>query len=152
MWFNRSSKLGALLCPKTIQISADPNCFIFSMILSSLWCPNKRRKLKLIAIFVFGSDSDCCSAAEHKHFPLIKHPSGHEEAVRAFLLFLTSSFFILPLFAVTVQYFATGRDGQTKQEMRKMYGKGYSSKEVLCHCWNFLFFLLFHTFRDRATQ
>ena len=134
MWFSHSSKLGALLCPKTIQISADPNCFIFSMILSALWCPNKCRKLKLIAIFVFCNDSDCCSAEKNKHFPLIKHPSGHKESVR----------FLQPLFHPPFIYcpctiFATGKDAQTKQEMRGTHVKENSSKEVLCHRWNFFY-------------
>lgn len=95
MWFSHSSKLGALLCPKTIEISADPNCFIFSMILSALWCPNKCRKLKLIAIFVLGNDSDCCSAAQNKHLPLIKHPSGHKESVRFLQPPFSSSLYLL---------------------------------------------------------
>lgn len=151
MWFSHSSKLGALLCPKTIEISADPNCFIFSMILSALWCPNKCRKLKLIAIFVFGNDSDCCSAAENKHLPLIKHPSGHEESVG----------FLQPLFHPPFIYwqcaiFATGKKKvQTKQEMRGKQGKENSSKDVLCHHWNSSsssFFCCSTLFRDRAAQ
>lgn len=146
MWFSHSSKLGALLCPKTIQISADPNCFIFSMILSALWCPNKCRKLKLIAIFVFSDDSDCCSAAENKHFPLIKHPSGHEESVR----FLQPPFFHPPFIYWQCALFATGKNVQTKQEIRRTQGEENSSKEVLRHRWNFFFLL--HTFRDRAAQ
>lgn len=113
MWFSHSGKLGTLPCPKTIQISADPNCFIFSMILSALWCPNKCRKLKLIAIFVFSNDSDCFSTAENKHFPLIKHPSGHKESLC----------FLQPLFHPPFIYwqcaiFANGKNVQTKQEMR----------------------------------
>lgn len=137
MWFSHSSKLDALLCPKTIQISADPNCFIFSMILSALWCPNKCRKLKLIAIFVFCDDSDCCSTAENKHFPLIKHPSRHKESVR-----FLQPLFILPLFTDSVQYLPLGKKKkkvQTKQEMEGKHGKENSSKEVFCHCWNFFF-------------
>lgn len=95
MWFSHSGKLGAVLCPKAIEISADPNCFIFSMIISALWCPNKCRKLKLIAIFVFSNDSDCCSAAENKHLPLIKHPSGHKESVRFLQPLFSSSLYLL---------------------------------------------------------
>lgn len=146
MRFSHSSKLGALLCPKTIQITADPNCFIFSMILSALWCPNTCRKLKLIAIFVFGNDSDCCSVARNKHFPLIKHPSGHGESVS----------FLQPPFHPPFIYwqcvlFATGKNVQTKQETGKTQGKENSSKELVCHCWNFFFFSL-HTLCDRAAQ
>lgn len=112
--------------------------------LSALWCPNKCRKLKLIAIFVFSDDSDCCSTAENKHFPLIKHPSRHEESVR--FSFFTTRFFILPLFTDSCAIFAAGKrrrrrrrkkKGQTKQEMRGKHGKENSSKEVLCHCWDF---------------
>lgn len=124
MWFSHSSKLGALLCPKTIEISADPNCFIFSMILSALWCPNKCRKLKLIAIFVLGNDSDCCSAAENKHLPLIKHPSGHKESVR----------FLQPLFHPPFIYwqcaiFATGREGEKKKcKQNRKWGESMAKK------------------------
>ena len=140
MWFSHSSTVGALLCPKTIEISADLNCFIFSMILSALWCPSKCRKLKLIAIFVFGNDSDCCSAAENKHLPLIKHPSGHKESV-CFLQRLIHPPFIYWLCAI----FATVKQKreQTKQEMRGKHSKENSSKEVLCHRWNFF---SLHTF------
>lgn len=134
MWFSHSGKLGALLCPKTIEVSADPNCFIFSMIISALWCPNKCRKLKLIAIFVFSNDSDCCSAAENKHLPLIKHPSGHKKSVR-FLQPFFHPRFIYRQYAI----FATGKKVQTKQEMWGKQGKENSSKEVLCHRWNFFF-------------
>lgn len=115
MWFSHPGKLGALPCPKTIQIFADPNCFIFSSsaILSSLWCPKKCRKLKLIAIFVFGNDSDCCSTAENKHVPLIKHPSGHENS----LCFLQLPFFFstLPLFTDSVQYLPLGKRKSTQK-------------------------------------
>ncbi len=144
MWFSHSGKLGALLCPKTIEISAGPNCFIFSMILSALWCPNKCRKLKLIAIFVFGNDSDCCSAPENKHLPLIKHPCGHKESVR-----FLQALFHPPFIYWQCAIFATGKKVQTKQEMRGMHGKENASKEVLCHRWNFSFspfFFLLHTF------
>lgn len=110
MWFSHSSKLGALLCPKTIEISADPNCFIFSMIPSALWCPNKCRKLKLIAIFVFSNDSDCCSAAENKHLPLIKHPCGHNESVR----FLIQPLFHPPFIYWQCAIFASGKKSANK--------------------------------------
>lgn len=139
MWFSHSGKLGALLCPKTIEISADPYCFIFSMILSALWCLNKCRKLKLIAVFVLSNDSDCCSAAENKHLPLIKHPSGHKESV----CFLQPPFHP-PFIYWQCAIFATGKkEVQTKQEMRGKHGKENSSKEVLCHRWNFF---SLHTF------
>lgn len=137
MWFNHSSKVGTPLCPKTIQISADPNCFIFSTILSALWCPNKCRKLKLIAIFVRSDDSDSCSTAENKHLPLIKHPPGHKH----FSALFTTPFFILPLFTVSVQYLPVGMTSKQKQETRKMWGKLNSSIEVLCqHLVGFFLF------------
>lgn len=149
MWFSHSGKLGALLCPKAIEISSDPNCFIFSMIISALWCPNKCWKLKLIAIFVFSNDSNCCSPAENKHLPLIKHPSGHEESVR----------FLQPLFHPPFIYwqcaiFATGKKVQTKQEMWGKQSKENSSKEVLCHRWNVVFWGVFFPtlLGDRALQ
>lgn len=135
MRFSHSGALGAPLCPKTIEISDDPNCFIFSMILSTLWCPNKRRKLNLIAIFVLGSDSDCCSTAENKHPPLIKHPSGHKDSVR-----FSQSLFILPLFCDSVQYLPVGKKEQTKQEM----GGGREISPKRSHL-SLLEFLIFYT-------
>lgn len=138
MWFSHSGKLGALLCPKAIEISSDPNCFIFSMIISALWCSNKCRKLKLIAIFVFGNDSNCCSLAENKHLPLIKHPSGHEESVR-FLQPFSSSLYLLTVCNIC----HWEKKVQTKQEMWGKQSKEISSKEVLCHRWNAGFFFSF---------
>lgn len=121
MWFSHSGKLGALLCPKTIEISADPYCFIFSMILSALWCLNKCRKLKLIAVFVLSNDSNCCSAAENKHLPLIKHPSGHKESV----CFLQPPFHP-PFIYWQCAIFATGKKRSTNKTGNE--GKAWQRK------------------------
>lgn len=153
MRFSYSGELGALPCPKTIQISSDPNCFIFSMIISALWCPNKWRKLKLIAIFVFGNDSDCCSTAENKHFPLIKHPSGHKKSLCVFFLsffFFTTRFFILPLFTDSVQYLPLVK---IKKSANKTGNEGRKFlKRIPQSSLDFFFFLLASTFCDRVSQ
>lgn len=147
MRFSHSGRLGALLCPKTIEISADPNCFIFSMIISALWCPNKCRKLKLIAIFVFGDDSGCCSAAENKHLPLIKHPSGHKESVR----------FLQPLFHPPFIYwqcaiFATGKKKKCKQNRKREESKAERIPQKKSSVIAGMFFLHSTLLCDRALQ
>lgn len=111
MWFSHLGKLEALQCPKTIEIIADPNYFILSKIKSVLWCPNKCRKLKLIAIFVFSNDSGRCSG--EKEMPLIDYPFRHRESVRL----------LQPIFHPLFIYWqctisATGKKTQTKQETR----------------------------------
>lgn len=109
------------------------------MILSALWCPSKCRKLKLIAIFVLSNDSNCCSAAQNKHFPLIKHPSGHKESV-CFLQLLFHPPFIYWQRAI----FPPGKTVQTNGKWREsMVKKKIPPQKVLCHRWIFFFTLHF---------
>lgn len=112
MWFSHLGKLEALQCPKTIEIIADPNYFILSMIKSALWCPDKCRKLKLIAIFVLSNDSGRCSG--EKEMPLIDSPFRHRESVRLFTTNFSSSLYLLTVHNIC----HWGKKRQTKQETR----------------------------------
>lgn len=73
---------------------------------------------------MLSNDNNCCSAAENKHMPLIKHPSGQEESV-CFLQLLFHPPVIYRQRAIN----PPGKTVQTKREMRGKHGKENSSKE-----------------------
>lgn len=128
MWFSHLGKLEALQCPKTIEIIADPNYFILSMIKSALWCPNKCRKLKLIAIFVLSNDSGRCSG--EKDMPLIDSPFRHRESVRLFTTNFSSSLYLLTVHNIC-HWEKKGKQNRKREESSEKKSHPLSSLEFL---------------------
>lgn len=69
---------------------------------------------------MLSNDSGCCSKAENKHLPLIKHPSGQEETL------FTSSFFHPPFIYRQCAIFARG--GKKSANKTGNEGKAWKRK------------------------
>lgn len=134
MWFSHLGKLGQLQCSNTIEISADPNCFILSKIISELWCPNKCRKLKLIPYLCSAMISAVVPQQKNKHLPLIKYPPGQRESVCLLqpISHPTPPPHAPPVLTDSAQYLPLGK----KRKQNRKREESSRRKAILYHCWN----------------